>query len=38
MLHDFRRSRRVPRGIDAIRYVGFGTHVDVVVNGDVTAE
>lgn len=38
MSHDFGRLGRIPRGNNAVGFVGFGIHADVVVNGDVTAE
>lgn len=38
MSHDFGRSGRIPRGNDAVGIVGFSTHTDVVVDGNVTAK
>ena len=37
MPHDVGRSGRVPRGIDTVGFVGFSTHADVVVDGDIAA-
>ena len=38
MLYDFRRLGRIPRGDNAVGFVSFGIHVDIIINGDVTAE
>lgn len=37
MPYDIRRSGRIPRGDNAVRFVSFGAHADVIVNGDVAA-
>ena len=38
MPHNVGRARWIPRGIDAVRFVSFSTHADVVIDGDVAAE